>query len=258
MFGMFFLCSMVSLAAEDVISPDPSVMTELEPEVTLPSVADLMQAYVDENGGHVNIQSMTSLIASGTVIVAQDVRYDFKLYRKRPNLMRIQVDLLSKMMTTISDGSRVFRQISRGDQTLELRELVGEEAAFVRSDSRMDGPFYYLRSRPEFLEVVAEVEVNGTPAYEVAVHENADSVYDRIWISQENYQELKLSRKIEVEGQGTVLEETYYSDFDRVRGVWIAKTIHYYRDGAFFQSVLIDSAKANVGIFDTYFSKPTI
>jgi hypothetical protein len=83
-------------------------------------------------------------------------------------------------------------------------------------------------------------------------------VYDRIWISQENYQELKLSRKIEVEGQGTVLEETYYSDFDRVRGVWIAKTIHYYRDGAFFQSVLIDSAKANVGIFDTYFSKPTI
>lgn len=257
MFGLFFVSSLFALAAEDAMPSSSPELLEVAPEAELPSVSDLLQAYVEANGGHVNIQTMTSLIASGVVVDTEDTQFDFKLYRKRPNLMRIQVDLPYNTITTISDGHRVFRQMAQGAQVRKLEELSGDEAASVRSDSAMDGPFYRLRARPDWLEVVAEVEVNGTPAYEVLVHEDADSMYERIWISQENFQELKLARKIEVEGQGSVLEETYFSDFDRVRGVWVAKKIRYYRDGVFFQTVLIDSIRANAGIFDSYFSKPT-
>jgi len=240
LWGLCFVVCLQSLVADDAF----------------PSILDLQRSYVEANGGHSNLQALSSLIASGKIIDEKGNRYDFKLFRKRPDKMRMQVDFPSRSLTTVYDGSQVFQEISTQGAPDVIEELVGEAAASTKADGSMDGPFYQLRSRPEWLEVVAEVDIEGMPAYEIVISDRADSPYQRVWIGKEHQQEVKLSRLIESDDRGEVLEEIYFSDFEKVRGVWMAKHIRYMRDGKLTQTVQIEEVRANVGIFNSFFAKP--
>lgn len=222
----------------------------------LPTILDLQRAYVEANGGYSNLQALNSMVASGQVIDMDDHRHDFKMYRKRPDKMRMQLDLPSRSLVTISDGERVFQQILvRGAKDV-VQELVGQDAEQTKADGTLDGPFYQLRTRPDWLELVAEVDVAGVPSYEILIDERAKSPYQRVWIGKENQQEVKLSRTIVSEDGAEVLEEIFFSEFEQVRGVWLARHIRYVHDGEFVQAVQIDKVTANVGLFDSFFAEP--
>jgi hypothetical protein len=238
--GLCVFCCLPILAAEDA----------------LPSIQDLQRWYAEANGGLSNIQTLSSLIASGQAIQADGQSYDFKLYRKRPNLMRTQINFGNIQIVTVFDGLEVFRVLSADGVPDRVFELEGEEAAQTEALSHMDGPFFKLRGRSEFLEVLFEVDVNGEAAFEIAIGEQANSPYERIWISKENYQEIKLSRMIKTEAGDGALEEIYLSDFVQTRGVWLAKNIRHEQAGELTKQIVIDRVKANVGIFDSFFVKP--
>lgn len=223
----------------------------------LPSVMDLQRAYVEANGGLANIQAFSSVLASGEIIDPDGTGYEFKLYRKRPDMMRIQVDRAGGSMETVFDGRRAFSVFSRPGGDDEVTDLDASEVARLRTDSAMDGPFFQLRSRPEWLEVVAEVEVDGRAAYEIEIKEDADTPYGRIWLGKEHFQEIKLSRSVKTESGEDTEEAIYFSDFEQIRGVWLAKTIRYEQDGRVTQTIRIDRIKANVGMFDSIFKRPT-
>jgi hypothetical protein len=231
-------------------------MTPTRAAGELPPIMDLQRSYIAANGGLANIQELSSLIADGEITDADGNRHSFKLYRKRPDLMRMQVDLPGRMQVTTFDGSNGYKLISREGAPDEVVDLNEEETLALEMSSSMDGPLFQLRSRPERLEVVAEVEVDGESAYEITISDSADSMYDRVWISQEHYQEVKLTRPLDAGEGGVALEEIYFSDFEKVRGMWVAKLIRYERGGEHIQTVRIDRLRANVGIFDSFFSKP--
>lgn len=225
----------------------------------LPSIMDLQRAYVEANGGVANIQALSSLIASGGILDAEGNEYEFKLYRKRPDMMRIQVDRPGGTLETVFDGRRAFSILSSPGGDDEVSDLDLAERDRLRTDSSMDGLFFQLRSRPEWLEVVAEVEVDGRPAYKIKIKKDADSSYDQIWLGKEHYQEVKLSRTIQVADEGGMkdgVEEIYFSEFEQIRGVWLARTVRYERDGRLTQTVRIERIRANVGVFDSIFKRP--
>jgi len=222
----------------------------------LPSVLDLQRSYVEANGGLSNIQELSSLIASGQIEDLEGGSHEFKLFRKRPDKMRIQVTLPGAKQMTIFDGEQAFRVVSVRGAPDQIVEISASETSQISADSAMDGPFFQLRGRPEWLEVVAVVDVDGEPAYEIVVSESANSPYERLWVSQEHHQEVKLSRRIELEDGQTSLQEIYFSDFEKIRGIWLAKQIRYENDGQIVQVVAIERVRSNVGIFDSYFAKP--
>jgi hypothetical protein len=173
--------------------------------------------------------------------------------------MRIQVDRPGGTLETVFDGRRAFLILSRPGVGDEVSDLDSAELARLRTDSAMDGPFFQLRSRPEWMEVVAEVEVDGQSTYEIEIKAAADSPYERIWLGKEHYQEVKLRRAVptveDAEMTGRV-EEIYFSDFEPTRGVWLARTVRYVQDGHVTQTVRIERVRANVGIFDSIFKRP--
>ena len=69
---------------------------------------DLQQAYIEANGGLANIQALSSLILDGVMTNAEGEAYEFKLYKKRPDLMRMQIDLPQGSQLTVFDGRRGF------------------------------------------------------------------------------------------------------------------------------------------------------
>jgi hypothetical protein len=223
----------------------------------LPSITELQHAYIKENGGLANIQNLTSLVANGEILDSETAQYPFKLYRKRPDKMRFQLSLPNGVeRMTCFDGRHGFTVISRPDMPDEILDLSPAENEALQVTSSLDGPFFQLRARPEYLEVVAEVLVDGSAAYEIEVKEEAHSIYDRVWISQEHFQEVKLSRPIKEEGQPVNVEEIYFSNFEKIQGMWVAKSIRYEMDGQQVQAIQIDRLRANIGIFDNYFAKP--
>jgi hypothetical protein len=223
----------------------------------LPELQELLQAYIEANGGLANIQGMTSLVANGEIQDANGQMYPFKLYRKRPDKMRFQLTLPNGVeRVTAFDGEIGFSMISRSGMPDEVSEMGESEALALKETSSLDGPFFLLRGRPEWLDLVAEVTVEEEPAYEIKIKDAANSFYDRIWIGQEHFQEVKLSRSLLEETKGLILEEIYFSDFVKIRGMWVAKTIRYEHDGEFVQMIHIDRLRANAGIFDSYFMKP--
>lgn len=233
-----------------------SCLQEVVAEDSLPSILDLQSSYLEANGGLFNIQALSSLIASGHVINAEGEGYDFKLYRKRPNMMSTQIDFGYASSATVFNGREAFRIISSPRAADQVIDIEGAEADQIEADSTLDGPFFQLIGQPEWLEVISESEVNGVLAYEIAISEAAGSRYERLWISQEHHQEVKLTRVIENETSEPVIEEIYFSDFDQIRGVWLAKDIRYEREGVLIQRVVINRVRANVGIFDSFFAKP--
>jgi hypothetical protein len=229
---------------------------EAAAKIDLPRIMELQRAYIEANGGLANIQELSSLIASGEISDAAGESRPFKLYRKRPDLMRMQVELPSGLQVTGFDGSEAYKLISRMGAEDQMLELSASERLELKTSSTMDGPFFQLRGRPDRMSVVAEAEINGEPAYEIVISESVNSAYERIWLSQDHLQEVKLTRALGPDANGAVIETIYFSDFEQIRGIWVAKRISYERNGAHSQTVQIDRLRVNVGIFDSFFAKP--
>lgn len=227
----------------------------LAEEEELPSVMELQQRYVAANGGLANIQALSSLVINGVMTDTEGNQLEVRIYKKRPDLIRLQIDLQAGSILKVFDGTRGYELYSREGKKGKVVEMDATQSAHMQTDSAMDGPFFQLRSRPERLKVVAEVEVDGLPAYEVVVDAEAGSPYERIWLGKEHGQEVKLSRHLQGEG-GTVVEEVYFSEFEQVEGVWFSKLARFIRDGELVQTVRIDRVRANVGVFDSYFKRP--
>lgn len=106
--------------------------------------------------------------------------------------------------------------------------------------------------------LVATREVNGELTYEISVAEAEDVLYQRIWLHQEHFYEMKLSRQV-VDESGEVSEVgIFLSDSQRVGGIWSARHLQFFKNQDMVQEVVLDKIRANVGLFDSYFEKPSL
>lgn len=244
--AVFFGCSALVSYAEESKEED------------LPTIAELQQAYVESNGGLSNLMGVTSVVAVGELTNAGQEPVEFKLYIKRPGLMRLQIRRDGWDYIKVFNGKEAHELKQENGGALDTREITGEQLDQLRGEAKIDGPFFELRSRPELLKVVGEAEVNGEPAYEISVDEAADVLYRRIWLHQEHFYEMKLSRQV-VDENGEVSEAgIFLSDFERVDGVWSAKHLKFFNDDVIIQEVVLDKIRINVGLFDSYFDKPSL
>lgn len=227
-------------------------------EEDLPTIAELQQAYVQANGGLSNIMGVTSLVAIGELTNAGQEPVEFKLYIKRPGLMRLQIRRDGWDYIKVYNGKEAHELKQDDDGALATREITGEQLEQLRGEAKIDGPFFELRSRPDLLKVVGEAEVNGELTYEISVAEGADVLYQRIWLHQEHFYEMKLSRQV-VDESGEVSEVgIFLSDFERVGGIWSARHLQFFKNEDIVQEVVLDKIRANVGLFDSYFEKPSL
>jgi hypothetical protein len=227
----------------------------LAAEDSLPSVADLQRAYLEQNGGPSTIHALKSIVADGEILDPSGNARAFKLYRKRPNFYRMEIKQPGVTIITAHDGIRSRRKLEFANGERRMAELNQAENQAISHGSEFDSLFYKLRGRPDLLRIVGLTEVKGTPAYEIAVSPSAQTPYDRIWLDAENYQELKLRRQVAEESGNRVVEEVFFSDFKRVDGVWLATEVVQQKAESPGLTISIDRVRTNVGLFDSFFEK---
>lgn len=244
--AVVFCCSNLISQAEESAEED------------LPTIAELQQAYAQANGGLSNIMGVTSIVAIGELTNADQEPVEFKLYIKRPGLMRLQIRQDGWDYIKVFNGKEAHELRQADDGALEALPIAGEQLEQLRHEAKIDGPFFEMRLQPQLMKVVGEAEVNGELAYEILVDEAADIMYRRIWLHQEHFYEMKLSRQI-VDESGVASEVgIFLSDFERVGGIWSSKHLQFFKNEDILQEIVLDKIRANVGLFDSYFEKPSL
>lgn len=222
-------------------------------EVALPSVLELQRAYLEANGGRANLETIQSLRVSGRIEAADGPTLPFKIFRKRPALMRLITDYPGHSIESISDGESVKQRLVYPDGRSERIELKDSVRQRLLHDSQVDGPFYQLRGREDLVEVEAFETVGEREAVRLSIDPKTGLPYSKLWLDRENFQEIKL-RSLSVAEDGSELAtEVYFDDFSPISGVWFPRKITYFVNGDFFSKVRIEEVSLNVGLFDSYF-----
>lgn len=216
---------------------------------------DLQAVYVEQNGGLSNIRALKSIVVYGEIAGEDGINLDFKLYRKRPNFYRIEVQRPQVKVITAYDGKNAQRQLEKASGEQQVVELSEAEAEAIQNSSEFDGPFFQLYGQIESLEVLGVAEVNGAPAYELSVSPDSGSPYDRIWLDAENYQEVKVRARSSEDGGSVDRETMEFSDFFKVRGLWVAGEIRRRVGDQRVMTITVDRVRANVGVFNSFFER---
>jgi len=239
-----------------VLSASESVDTKVRSEESAPTLTELYRGFIDGNGGHANILSLNTLVISARVIHADGDAVDFKVYRKRPAMMRMRLNMPQYYTETVFNGKEGWRQVTSkvtGDSKRE--ELSEAELDNIRPSSSIEGPFFKLGSDSSNITSITSDVIGETPAFRLQVDPSAETVYGTIWLDAETFQEIKLMREVKIEGQEeTVVEEVLLSEQDKIDGVYFARRMDYYHDGELVKTLEVDRIRANIGIFDSYFS----
>ncbi len=243
----FLLLPVLFLRGETVVSI---------PEA-LPSMMELYQKYVQANGGRANLQSIQSLKMTAELISSGDDTFNLTIYRKRPNMIRTQVVVGNRVRCNLFNGKTAWK-INEvpgfADETIQLDEF---ETAVIARDSHIDGPFQLLQGREDWAIPAAFESIDGVPTIRIDVLPEANSPYDVIWLSLDNYQEIKLMRiqpRLEEGGTPETLE-AYFSDYSKQNDVWFPLTIKAFKNGQWDQTIHVNSLRVNVGIFDSFFER---
>lgn len=247
-FDLWFRC----LAFLSIFLLPPTIALSDDSD-SLPNGMELTQSYLEVNGGRANIAKIQSLFVSGQMSTKDGVTRPFKLMKKRPKMLRLQVEIGKALIITYFDGKKAYREFELPNGDTELQEIMGEELLNFDELSSIEGPFYLLAGRSDLIKSISEEEVNGELTYKLELERSENIGYDAIWLSQEHFQEVKLARILKTEEDKELLQEVFLSEFDQIEGVYYAKNSRIYQDGVLQMEIDVERVRSNVGVFDTMF-----
>lgn len=226
----------------------------------LPSLDELRRLHIEGMSGKYGSDITNSILANGRILNYKNsdtIERRFRLYKKKPNKYRAFYETKSAkkiiQLEIIFDGKNGQRIISHGGQEVYREKLEGEDLDAMRTESRIEGPFLLvLEENKEFLEVIGYEYVEGEKCILLRVDESSLLPYRNIWLSINNYQEIKFDRYINSEGN-EVLEEFYFRDFKTKEGVIFPSRSDKFVDGKRIITTFVDDFDVNYGLYDSLF-----
>lgn len=223
-----------------------------------PSVEQVYNKFLANNGGQLNLSKMISVIINGHIDQAGQT-LDYKFYRKRPNKLKIQLELDDFQLNTIFDGQNGWVEVRDDSGILKVTKMEGEELELIKKDSSFDSPFYVPLQNLKYITVGAFETVNGIKTLRMDLDPKGDFTYTNIWISLDNYQEIKLRKNLtkkQLENPAfkeEKYEDIYYEDYRKQDGVHLPFQVKHYIGDTLEKVVYIDEIIINRGIFDYLF-----
>lgn len=221
-------------------------------------MTELYRNYIEANGGNLSIAAVHSIILKADYSKVDGQSAKMVLYRKRPNLLRNRILLPNLEINEIYNDGEGWRVVEAAGQPQHIEELSPQQLTHFERESGIEGIFFNLKGRSDYGQVVAIEDVMGAPAYRIAVSPEANQEYRVLWLSMKHYQEVKVSKVVVNEtSKEESLHEIYFSDFSTIKDVYFPRKIDNYINGKLDSKLTITSMRMNVGIFNSFFEKPS-
>lgn len=229
------------------------LQAQTTPPRLLTTAEEVLQAYLDANGGKELVDNIRSVRLTGK-ITEDGATYDIVLVKKRPNLRKLIMLYQGSRITLAYDGQTAWREVvGRGGRLLAILE--GEEKRTFVEDSSFDGPLVDWQQKGNTIKLVRTEEMGRTDAYVIEITEPGGK-QSEVWIEAQTMQEIK-TRTFRSKPDGGVSKiETLMSDYRKFDGIWMALTVERFVDDKSVSLMKISDLNTNFGVFNDYFAPP--
>jgi hypothetical protein len=216
-----------------------------------PTVTQIVQRFVNANGGSERLHAVRSLQTRGTFELAGNAG-PFTMTRLASGGYRVEVSMNGGSNITATDCTKAWRQEPSGSS-----QLLDERSAALLIEESCDlvGQLVDAEKKGHRVELVGEADVDGTPAYHLQVHLKGGHTQD--WfISRETYLLIKKQVPGWSDWMGDHQVVTWYLDYQQHEGLMVPSMIERESNETFVQSFSVEEVKVNPEVDRSIFKAP--
>ena len=214
----------------------------------------ILQQNYKSRGGLAKLKAVKTYTMTGTVNLAQpEMEFSFVMYQKRPNLMRMEADLMGQQMVQAFDGVKAW-WIAPPLGITEPQEMPeGQSEEIVEQADSFD-PLLDYKEKGYKLELVGTEDLEGSQVYKLKLTKTSERV-TFFYLDTDSCIELKTSATIN-QGGSDVTVDTIFGDYKEVDGIMIPFSIDAVVAGSIGTTITVESVKINEKIDDSIFKMP--
>jgi outer membrane lipoprotein-sorting protein len=226
----------------------------------IPTLDELKLLHIESNIGQYSLNSLKSVFASGRILYYTEdevIERGFRIYKKRPNKYRsfYETKLEKKLvqLEVIYDGENAVQIVSHGGREVYRENLQDDALESIKFESKIEGPFLLVTEEEgKYITVEGYEYIEDQKCILLSVDERSQYPYRKIWLSADNFQEIKYDH-LAVENDQDMLEEVYFRNFKSIEGIIFATRIDKYVNGKRKFATFIDDFNVNYGLYDSLF-----
>lgn len=205
--------------------------------------------------GQSKLSKVNSIKASGKQN-AMGMDFEFELFQKRPNKMRINVKASDMNVVQVVNGNTGF-MINPMTGSTQAQDIPEVQLKALQKQANIDGTLYNYKQKGITIELEGEENFKEKPVYKLKISEkNGDKTeISHYFIDKTTYLLLKVSGQRNVNGMDLSVE-TLFNDYRKVEGVQVPFVTEIIANGMATSKVVIEDIKYNIGISDELFEKP--
>lgn len=215
--------------------------------------------YVQSVGGLDLWQATQTSIFSGR-IESEHGEWDFQMFRRIPNLLKVDITVNNYRISTAFDGKNAWREISQGGDTLNVTEVDQTQEALMRATARFLNPlieYFILRNEGRGYAESGRLEDLGIREFQGRRLRALQLDYpgrDERWVF---YLDPVSYEMFASQHQQDVMQEitTVYTDYFFADGRKVAGNETYYFNDARINNMNITRARFNTGLLSGIFSR---
>jgi photosynthetic reaction center cytochrome c subunit len=223
--------------------------SERMPSQQLPSVAQILEKYVQALGGESALRKIQTRVMKGTRTSSDGWNAPVEIYQKAPDKMLVSYRLNASAFTSVFDGTNGWIQTERG-----LRAMAGPNLARMKQEAQFP-PDPRLESVYSNLRVLGKQTLANQEVYLIQGIPTGEKRPERLYFDAQTGLLLRISWR-DATPLGPLPDETDFGDYREVDGIKLPFMIlhlqadHSYRD-------VFSEINQNVPIEDDRFQKPS-
>ena len=228
------------------------------------NVDELVGGHLEASGGLAKLKGLKSVRMSGKLSMSMMMQNassagspseaPVTIQIKKPNLIRMEIDLQGKPLVQASDGETAWSLRPGSEEPDNLSDDEGGMGEmtdlFLREIADLEGPLVDSREKWNKIELLGKENVEGTESYKLKLSPK-DGFVRYLFLDTKTLRTTKLTRP-----GSEFLMETYYQDYRPEDGIVMPHTIESRVDGNRFSKLSLEKAELNVPIDDALFKMP--
>jgi hypothetical protein len=198
------------------------------------------------------VKEWKTLIMTGKT-TAQGMEFPVTIYMKRPEKIRVEVQIQGNKMLQVFDGLAGW-SIAPWSGSSDPQDMTPDEVKGMKEQADFEGALFNWKEKGHKVELIGKEDMDGTQVYKIKVV-RADENIETYFIDAENFVPLKIVSVTKIQGNDTE-SEAYPGNYKEVNGAMMPFTIENKYKGQTVSHVVIDTYEINKEIDDNLFVKP--
>jgi outer membrane lipoprotein-sorting protein len=213
------------------------------------NVKEILEKMIDATGGKKALESIDDSTITGTMeLVQQGLSGEITIYKKEPNKMRLDIEIMGLLITQAYDGNMAWWV---NPQTGATEEMPADEAAGMKRDALPREAVFNPEKYGITFDYKGKEQIEGKDHF-VIDQKYADGFVATLYVDSETYL-LTKSKGTLSSAMGEAEFEQHASDYRKVHGVVIAHKFVTSMNGAEARVLTITDVQYNTGLEDSLF-----